>query len=86
MQDTCLTWQDVSMCCRIMTAWAGDSRMVLGRLKTDDDDQTYLEAIELTQDHKPDNPEECRRINEAGGRVDRLVSGKHPLPQHALHG
>ena len=58
--------------------------MVLGRLKMDDDDQTYLEAIELTQDHKPDNPEEFRRINEAGGRVDRLVSGKQPLPEHML--
>ena len=58
-----------------MTAWAGDSRMVLGRQATNEDGQTYLEAIELSQDHKPDNPGECQRIREAGGRVDRLVSG-----------
>ena len=61
--------------CRIATAWAGDSRMVLGRQASNEDGQSFLEAVELTEDHKPDNPGECRRINEAGGRVDRLVSG-----------
>ncbi len=61
--------------CRIATAWAGDSRMVLGRQRSNEDGQSFLEAVELTEDHKPDNPGECRRINEAGGRVDRLVSG-----------
>ncbi len=60
---------------RIATAWAGDSRMVLGRQRSNEDGQSFLEAVELTEDHKPDNPGECRRINEAGGRVDRLVSG-----------
>lgn len=61
--------------CRIATAWAGDSRMVLGRQRCNEDGQSFLEAVELTEDHKPDNPGECRRINAAGGRVDRLVSG-----------
>ncbi len=61
--------------CRIATAWAGDSRMVLGRQRFNEDGQSFLEAVELTEDHKPDNPGECRRIDEAGGRVDRLVSG-----------
>lgn len=50
--------------------------MVLGCQVQNEDGQSYLQAIELTQDHKPDNPEECRRIVEAGGRVDRLVSGE----------
>lgn len=72
----CMIWT-VSGCCRVMTAWAGDSRMVLGRQATNEDSETYMEAIELSQDHKPDNPEECKRIVEAGGRVDRLVSGQH---------
>ena len=61
--------------CRVATAWAGDSRMVLGRQRSNEDGQSFLEAVELTEDHKPDNPGECRRISEAGGRVDRLVSG-----------
>ena len=52
--------------------------MVLGRQSTNEDGQSFLEAVELTEDHKPDNPGECRRINEAGGRVDRLVSGNRP--------
>ena len=49
--------------------------MVLGRQASNEDGQVFMEAVELTEDHKPDNPGECRRINEAGGRVDRLVSG-----------
>ena len=49
--------------------------MVLGRQVTNEDGQGFMEAVELTEDHKPDNAIECRRIMEAGGRVDRLVSG-----------
>lgn len=49
--------------------------MVLGRQVSNEDGQSFMEALELTEDHKPDNPIECRRIKEAGGRVDRLVSG-----------
>ena len=49
--------------------------MVLGRQVCNEDGQSFMQAVELTEDHKPDNPIECRRINEAGGRVDRLVSG-----------
>lgn len=49
--------------------------MVLGRQVLNEDGQSFMQAVELTEDHKPDNPVECRRINEAGGRVDRLVSG-----------
>ncbi len=54
--------------------------MVLGRQRSNEDGQSFLEAVELTEDHKPDNPGECRRINEAGGRVDRLVSGNRLSP------
>ena len=50
--------------------------MVLGRKATNEDNEAYMEVVELSQDHKPDNPEECKRIVEAGGRVDRLVSGE----------
>lgn len=49
--------------------------MVLGRQVLNEEGQNFMEAVDLTEDHKPDNPGECRRINEAGGRVDRLVSG-----------
>ncbi|KAL3161715.1 hypothetical protein ABBQ38_008813 [Trebouxia sp. C0009 RCD-2024] len=64
----------------IATAWAGDSRMVLGRQVQNEDGQGFMEAVELTEDHKPDNPIECRRIREAGGRVDRLVSERTQEP------
>lgn len=64
----------------IATGWAGDSRMVLGRQASNEDGQIFMEAVELTEDHKPDNPGECRRINEAGGRVDRLVSERTKEP------
>lgn len=53
--------------------------MVLGRHVSNEDGQSFVQAVELTEDHKPDNPIECRRINEAGGRVDRLVSGKQTV-------
>ena len=56
--------------------------MVLGRQVSNEEGQSFMQAVELTEDHKPDNPIECRRINEAGGRVDRLVSGTglHGVP------
>lgn len=47
----------------------GDSRAVMARRKTDD----KLEAIELSRDHKPEDPKEKKRILAAGGRV-------HPIP------
>ena len=64
-----------ALLCRIATAWAGDSRMVLGRQATNEDGETFMQALELTEDHKPDNPGECKRIHAAGGRVQRLISG-----------
>ena len=44
----------------LVTANIGDSRVVLCRAG---------KAIDLTKDHKPDDPEEMRRIEAAGGNV-----------------
>lgn len=45
----------------IICANSGDSRCVLAR---------GTQALEMSQDHKPDNPEEIRRIEAAGGFVE----------------
>ena len=45
----------------LYVANAGDSRAVLGRAGT---------AVDMTYDHKPDNPEEFARITKAGGTVE----------------
>jgi len=45
----------------IFCANAGDSRSVLS---------SGGKAIELSKDHKPDDPEESRRIHQAGGFVE----------------
>lgn len=45
----------------IICANSGDSRCVLARGTT---------AVEMSQDHKPDNTEELRRIEAAGGFVE----------------
>ncbi len=44
---------------------AGDSRAILGK-KID----SQWSAVPLSQDHKPDDPIECARIEKAGGRVE----------------
>jgi len=54
----------------IISAWLGDSRAVMGRLKSDNDGSLGL--IELTHDHKPDLPTERRRILKAGGQIRQL--------------
>lgn len=43
----------------------GDSRIIMGRQKSDGS----YEPVEVSDDHKPDRPEEQRRIEAAGGRV-----------------
>jgi serine/threonine protein phosphatase PrpC len=50
---------------------AGDSRSVLGKKVGD-----KIVAIEMSHDHKPDNPEEKARIEKANGFVeDNRVKG-----------
>eukprot|EP00891_Asterochloris_glomerata_P008777 jgi/Astpho2/8777/e_gw1.00128.94.1_t len=56
----------------VATAWAGDSRAVLAA-GLQQGGHT-LEAVDVSQDHKPKDPREERRINACGGRVDRLVA------------
>lgn len=53
---------------KLTSAWVGDSRAVLGRRE----DGT-VRAYDLTNDHKPDLPEEHARIMQSGGRVEPLV-------------
>ena len=51
---------------------SGDSRAVLGRKQTND---KYV-TVEMSFDHKPDNPDEKLRIERAGGFVeDNRVKG-----------
>lgn len=50
----------------LTTAWVGDSRGVLGRQT-----KKGWDAIELTNDHKPTNPDEKARILRSQGRVER---------------
>ena len=50
----------------VLCANAGDSRAVIGRHRGND---TWV-AIPLSKDHKPDDPAERTRIENAGGRVE----------------
>jgi serine/threonine protein phosphatase PrpC len=52
----------------LTTAWVGDSRGVLGR-----EGKKGWEAVDLTYDHKPTNPDEKVRILNSNGRVERYV-------------
>jgi len=56
----------------LYVAHVGDSRVVLGKkVKSPDADGGKLqwEAVDLTIDHKPDLPEERKRIEQSGGMV-----------------
>eukprot|EP00300_Choanocystis_sp_HF-7_P033235 c45539_g1_i1.p1 GENE.c45539_g1_i1~~c45539_g1_i1.p1 ORF type:complete len:373 (-),score=65.46 c45539_g1_i1:99-1217(-) len=56
---------------RVLCANAGDSRCIIGyRLKKN-------VTIEVSHDHKPDNPEEKKRIVQAGGRVEPMRGPMH---------
>jgi serine/threonine protein phosphatase PrpC len=62
-----------AVCCiitptHVVCASVGDSRAVIGGKET---------TVSLTEDHKPENPEECVRIEQAGGFVaDNRVLGE----------
>lgn len=51
----------------LFIANVGDSRAVLATAGSDD--SSSLKAIDLSHDHKPDNPDEYKRITEWGGYV-----------------
>merc|ERR1719420_430462 len=49
---------------RVVVAWCGDSKAILGRKVGN-----KYEARPLTSDHRPSDPEEMARIQECGGVV-----------------
>lgn len=53
-----------------VVAWTGDSRCVAGRVGA----KGLAEVTVSTQDHKPQNPDEKRRIIASGGEVVRLCN------------
>ena len=55
-------------------AHVGDSAVVVGMKENSD---ISLEALELTQDHKPELPKEKERIERLGGRYRILNTTRH---------
>ncbi|GAB4821493.1 hypothetical protein N2152v2_008539 [Parachlorella kessleri] len=62
---------------RIVAAWAGDSRAVVGVRGSSG---KGYQAHQLTADHKPESPSELARIAAAGGRVDRVATDAQGNP------
>lgn len=50
---------------KLTCANVGDSRIIVGRL----DKSGKMKAVEVSDDHKPDRPDEQKRIEAKGGRV-----------------
>lgn len=73
----------------IYTAWAGDSRCILGRKTTvttrsanhgsDSMTRTKFKAVDLSHDQKPMRSDEKKRVRQAGGRVARWRRNIGPL-------
>lgn len=57
---------------KIFSANAGDSRAVLGRILNDG----KWVGIDLSRDHKPNDPEESERILKKGGRIESYKDEK----------
>merc|ERR1719500_108699 len=55
--------------CRMLTACIGDSRAVMCQ-STGGQDSQQLVATALSEDHKPNRPDEQRRVEAHGGLVD----------------
>lgn len=64
----------------IWLANSGDSRAVLARQKPK---STQLKAIDLTRDHKPDTPDEMKRLLQMGGHVS--PAGNNGAPSRVWH-
>jgi len=62
----------------LTTAHVGDSRIALGRLEgpLDAAHAPMMTGVFLTRDHKPDQPDELRRIEASGGSLTYLHGGK----------
>lgn len=56
----------------VIVAWVGDSRCVAGRLTQDTRGRLKDDVAAATSDHKPQDPEERKRIHASGGEVVRL--------------
>ena len=65
----------------ILCANAGDSRAIVGRLRSNDN----WVAIPLSKDHKPDDPVERARIEHAGGRVEPFQGTPYHRSQRSVH-
>ncbi len=65
----------------VLCANAGDSRAIIGRLRSNDN----WVAIPLSKDHKPDDPVERARIEHSGGRVEPFQGNRYSRPQRSIH-
>lgn len=66
---------------RLWTACSGDSRAVLGQRQGG-----RIYAVDLSRDHKPDLPDEQRRIERAGGQVSQAGPNGLPPSRMWVHG
>ncbi len=63
----------------VYTAWAGDSRCIVGRAAQGDDGRIRYRPIDLSHDQKPSRADEKKRVKSAGGRVARWRRNIGPL-------
>jgi len=61
---------------RLYVAHLGDSKIILGRVEQKEGEERQLVGSAVTMDHKPDMPEERKRIEAAGGSLTYLHGGK----------
>lgn len=63
----------------VYTAWAGDSRCIVGRAVSTADGATRYRPVDLSHDQKPSRADEKRRVKAAGGRIARWRRNIGPL-------
>ena len=69
---------------RVICSNLGDSRAVKCQItvkdttNSEEEDAMTLQAIELSKDHKLDDPQESDRILQAGGRVESFKDTMNP--------
>ena len=56
---------------KLFVANVGDSRVIKGRQKKPG--SKLIQAVDLSEDHKPEMPRERQRIEKCGGRVSRIT-------------